>query len=77
MQGCALHTLDLLQQIVDHAILILESHFHVVSLGLKLTFLDSFKRAISLFRLKRVIEAALNYWQTLSNIQDRNLAKCR
>ena len=55
MQGCALHTLDLLQQIVDHAILILESHFHVVSLGLKLTFLDSFKRAISLFRLKRVI----------------------
>ena len=74
MEGLALDPLDLLQQIVDHAVLILESHVHIVSLRLYLAFLDSFEGAVALLGSKGVVEAPLNNRQALGDVQDWNLA---
>ena len=74
MQGLALDSLDLLQQIVDHAVLIFESHVHVVCLGLQLAFLNCLQSAVALLGSERVVETALNNWQTLGDVQDGDLA---
>ena len=50
LEGRALHPLNLLQQVVDHAVLILEPHIHVMLLRLHLALLDRLQRAIALLR---------------------------
>ena len=68
LEGRSLQTLDLLEQVIDHAILILSPHFYVMMQRLNLAILDRFQGAIALLCLERVVELSIEQGDALSDI---------
>ena len=77
LEGGPLDPLDLLEQVVNHAVLVLKPHIHVMLLRLELAVLDRLQRAVSLLRLEGLVEGAVQHGHALDLVEDGYLAHLR